>query len=74
MFISEQIDLAFSMIKNTGPFNLTGHPALSINAGYVTCEDSDVKLPVGLMIIGKHFDEGTVLSFARAFEENSKNI
>ena len=56
------------MIQNTATFDVTGHPALTINAGYVTV-GGDFRLPVGLMIVGKHFDEGTVLAFARAFEE-----
>ncbi len=48
---------------NTSTFNLTGHPALSINAGY------SEGLPVGLQIIGRHFDETTVLQVARAYEK-----
>ncbi|EDO26677.1 predicted protein, partial [Nematostella vectensis] len=47
---------------NTCPFDLTGHPALSINAGL-----SD-GLPVGLMIVGKKYDEETILRVAYAFE------
>ena len=43
---------------NTAPFNVTGHPALSINAGF-----SD-GLPVGMMIVGRKFDEATVLNVA----------
>ena len=46
------------MIRNTAPFDVTGHPALSINAGF-----SD-KLPVGMMIVGKQFDETSVLQAA----------
>lgn len=53
---------SLNMFSNTSPFNSTGHPALSINAG--TSEG----LPVGMMIVGKQFDEGTVLRVARAFE------
>ena len=48
---------------NTLPFNLTGHPALTINAGFLD------GLPVGMMIVGKHFDETTVLRVAHAFEK-----
>ncbi len=42
--------------------DLTGHPALSINAGFLD------NLPVGMMIVGKHFDDSTVLRVAKAFE------
>ena len=47
---------------NTCQFNLTGHPALSINAGYIE------GLPVGLQIVGRHFDDSIVLKVAYAFE------
>ncbi len=51
------------MIDNTVAANVTGHPALSINAGWVD------KLPVGMMIVGRHWDEITVLKVARAHEK-----
>ncbi|XP_025105257.1 uncharacterized protein LOC112570831 [Pomacea canaliculata] len=60
----EFASVSLSMCDNCMPFNSTGHPALTINAGY-TAED---KLPVGLMIVGKKFDEVTVLQVARALE------
>lgn len=63
MSLSEIIHLTFGMIKNTAPFDSTGHPALTINAGEVG------GLPVGMMIIGRHFDDLTVLQMARAFEQ-----
>jgi aspartyl-tRNA(Asn)/glutamyl-tRNA(Gln) amidotransferase subunit A len=46
------------------PFNLTGQPAASIPAGWT--EDG---LPVGLQIVGRHYDEATVFRAAAAFEE-----
>lgn len=49
---------------NTCPFNATGHPAISIPCGKVN------GLPVGLMLIGKHFQEATLLKIADAFEKN----
>jgi amidase len=56
------------MNHNTGPFNLTGHPALSINAGF------SHGLPVGMMITGKMFDEVTVLKVAYTFEQLRDNV
>jgi aspartyl-tRNA(Asn)/glutamyl-tRNA(Gln) amidotransferase subunit A len=47
--------------------NLAGVPAISVPCGF-TGED----LPVGLQIIGKHFDEGTVLRTAYAFEQSTE--
>ena len=55
------------MNKNTSAFNLTGHPSLSINAGF------SHGLPVGLMITGKMFDEVTVLKVAYGFEQLRDN-
>ena len=53
----------YSMITNTAPFDLTGHPALS-----VPCAKSN-SLPVGLMLIGRHFEDATILRLAYAYEK-----
>ncbi len=58
--IAEVLDHSWQMINNTCAFNLTGHPAIS-----VPCGESDGK-PVGLMMIGKHFDETTVFRAGQA--------
>lgn len=46
----------------TLPFNVTGHPALSVPAGFAG------GLPLGLQIIGRHGDEAGILRAAAAFE------
>ncbi|XP_057303711.1 amidase-like [Hydractinia symbiolongicarpus] len=61
--ITEKITSVFYVNKNTAIFNITGHPALTLNCGY------DGDLPVGLMIVGKHFDEVGVLNVASIFED-----
>jgi amidase len=48
---------------NTMPFDLTHHPALS-----VPCGMSD-GLPVGMMLVGRHWDESTLYRAAHAFEQ-----
>ena len=45
------------------PFNLTQQPAAS-----VPCGRTREGLPVGLQIVGKHFDDWSVLQAARAYE------
>ncbi|UCH69572.1 MAG: amidase, partial [Candidatus Bathyarchaeota archaeon] len=50
----------------TFPFNLTGQPAASVPCGW-----TKEGLPVGLQIIGRRFDDVTVLGAAAAFEEAS---
>lgn len=48
------------------PFNLAGLPAISVPCGF----DSS-GLPIGLQIVGKPFDEETVLKVAHAYESNT---
>ena len=50
----------------TYPFNLTGQPAASVPCGW-----TDDGLPVGLQIVGRCFDDVTVLRAAAAFEQAS---
>jgi len=46
--------------------NLAGVPGISVPCGFT----SD-NLPVGLQIIGKHFDEETILKTAHAYEQST---
>jgi len=50
---------------NTCPINLAGVPSLSVPCGFTD------GLPIGLQVIGKPFDEDTVLRAAYAFEQNT---
>jgi aspartyl-tRNA(Asn)/glutamyl-tRNA(Gln) amidotransferase subunit A len=47
----------------TWPFNLTGQPAATVPAGFT--RDG---LPIGLQIVGRRYDDATVLRAAAAFE------
>jgi aspartyl-tRNA(Asn)/glutamyl-tRNA(Gln) amidotransferase subunit A len=47
----------------TAAINLAGNPALSLPCAF----DSN-KLPIGMQLIGKHFDEELILNFAHQFE------
>lgn len=60
------VSLAMSteLTRFTAPINLTGFPALSVPCGFTRGG-----LPVGLQIIGKPFDEGTVLRAGHAYEQ-----
>jgi Asp-tRNA(Asn)/Glu-tRNA(Gln) amidotransferase A subunit family amidase len=53
----------YDWIPFTFPFNMTGHPAASVPCGF-----TGDKLPVGLQIIGRRFEDATVLRAAAAFE------
>jgi amidase len=52
---------------NTCPFNVTGHPAMNVPCG------KSNGLPVGMMLVGRHFDETTLLQAAHAYEERMGN-
>jgi amidase len=54
---------SFETLPNTAPFDGTGHPAMSVPCGMVN------GLPVGMMLVGKHFDELTIYRAAHAFEQ-----
>ena len=59
----EVIARAFEMLPNTAPFDITHHPAMSIPCGLGD------GLPIGMMLIGKAFDEATIYRAAHAFEQ-----
>lgn len=58
----EEIDPLYGWFL-TWPFNMTGHPAASIPAGF-----TDQGLPIGLQIVGQHFAEETIFTASAAFE------
>ncbi len=65
--VGEKIDDPLTMYANdilTIPVNLAGVPGISIPCGF-----SSEGLPIGLQIIGKHFDESTIYRTAYAFEQ-----
>jgi amidase len=59
----EKFAMAVARVVNTAPFNLTGHPALSVPCGTVD------ELPVGAMLVGRHFAEKPIYLAAQALEE-----
>jgi len=68
--IGEKTDDPVSMYLNdifTVPVNLSGLPAISVPSGY----DKN-NLPLGLQIIGKAFDEQTILNLSLAIEKRVK--
>lgn len=58
----EYMARALEMINNTCPFDASGHPAMSVPCGMID------GLPVGMMLVGRKFDETTVLAASDAFE------
>jgi len=52
-----------ALIRFTRPFNLSGHPACALPCGF-----TDGGLPIGMQLVGRPFDEATVLRAADAFQ------
>lgn len=68
--ISEKIHNPLQMYLSdicTIPINLAGLPAISVPCGL----DRE-GLPIGMQVIGKHFDEATILRVAHAYEQQTE--
>jgi len=62
--LAERVLRGWAVLSNTIPTDMTGHPALSIPAA-----EAD-GLPVGVMLIGRHFDEERLLGLAAVYERH----
>jgi aspartyl-tRNA(Asn)/glutamyl-tRNA(Gln) amidotransferase subunit A len=54
------------MVNFLRPVSLTGLPALSLPCGF-----TQAGLPIGMQLIGRLWDEGTILQIARAYEKST---
>lgn len=65
---------------NTCGFNMTGHPAMSLPCGWAVPKDgpgpdlTDGRMPVGLQIVGRKWDDIGVLKAAMAWEVGGRAI
>jgi amidase len=60
--VADVLAAALGNLHNTSPFDVTGHPALS-----VPCGNTDGR-PIGMMLVGRRFDDATVLRAGHAYE------
>jgi len=60
----EVMQRGFMLSNNTQPFNMTGHPAITVPCGLVG------GFPVGLQLISKYWNESLLFKVARSFEKN----
>lgn len=60
--VPQAVSRAYLTLHNTAPFDATGHPAISLNAGFTD------GLPVGLMLVGSCGRDHRLLQVARAVE------
>jgi amidase len=63
--LSLYIQRAFEMLANTAPFDASGHPAMTIPCG------TRNGLPIGLMLVGRHYDESTIYRAAHTLEQST---
>jgi aspartyl-tRNA(Asn)/glutamyl-tRNA(Gln) amidotransferase subunit A len=61
-----EVSLMAALISATCLFNVTGQPALTVPCGFTTAG-----LPIALQIVGKPFDEATVLQVGHAYEAHT---
>jgi amidase len=62
--LQQLLEASFASGPNTQPFDHTHHPAMSIPCGL------SEGLPVGMMLVGRHFEEATIYRAAQAFEQS----
>jgi aspartyl-tRNA(Asn)/glutamyl-tRNA(Gln) amidotransferase subunit A len=62
----KEVNLTAALIAATCPFNLTSHPALTIPCGFTAGG-----LPLALQIVGRLFDEATILQVGHAYETHT---
>ena len=56
-------DVRTALLRFTRPFNFSGHPACAVPCGF-----TEGGLPIGMQLVGRPFDEATVLRAADAFQ------
>jgi aspartyl-tRNA(Asn)/glutamyl-tRNA(Gln) amidotransferase subunit A len=61
-----RIDVRTALIRLTRPFNLSGHPACALPCGFTAGG-----LPIGMQLVGRPFDEATVIRAADAYQRTT---
>ncbi|KAK7890517.1 hypothetical protein LTR67_007725 [Exophiala xenobiotica] len=69
--IFERLTRTIGITANTAPFNASGHPALSIPVGFSPAlDDPSIRLPVGLQLVGRKFEDALLLKGAASWEDH----
>ncbi|KAH7394056.1 amidase signature domain-containing protein [Phaeosphaeria sp. MPI-PUGE-AT-0046c] len=72
--VETKMEPAIGATLNTCQFNLTGHPALSMPAGWGKAPEGPGMLPVGMQLVAKRFDEMSIFKAAAAWEVAGKGL
>jgi aspartyl-tRNA(Asn)/glutamyl-tRNA(Gln) amidotransferase subunit A len=60
------VDVRAALLRFTRAFNLSGHPTCAVPCGF-----TEGGLPIGMQLVGRPFDEATVLRAADAFQRRT---
>ncbi|KAL5343019.1 amidase signature domain-containing protein [Aspergillus crustosus] len=66
--VMERVKAAVGHSYNTCPFNVTGHPAMSVPCGFGDSEGRKEKVPIGMQLVGRRWEDETVLKAAALLE------
>ncbi|KAJ5382027.1 uncharacterized protein N7496_004455 [Penicillium cataractarum] len=70
--IMEKLSAAVGVTTNTAPFNVTGHPAMSVPCGFGRAESlpnqPELQLPIGMQLVGRRWEDAMLLKAAAVFE------
>ncbi|KAH3941443.1 hypothetical protein HBH70_229470 [Parastagonospora nodorum] len=72
--VGKKMEPAIGATLNTCQFNVTGHPALSMPAGWAKAPEGPGMLPVGIQLVAKRFDEMSIFKAAAAWEVAGKGL
>ncbi|KAJ5524044.1 hypothetical protein N7494_010694 [Penicillium frequentans] len=71
--VMDKVSVAVGVTTNTAPFNVTGHPALNVPCGFGWDPNHvEVKLPIGMQLVGRRWEDAMVLKAAAVFEQGRK--
>ena len=65
----DTIEVYQALSRLTTVFDITGLPAMNVPAGFIE-EEKKNKLPIGVQLVGKPFDEETLLKISNIYDEH----
>ena len=69
----DTIEVYQALSRLTTVFDITGLPAMNVPAGFIVIKGGEKnKLPVGVQLVGRPFDEETLLKISNIYDEHYK--
>ena len=62
--MAQNLSMNRAAVRNTMPYNFTGHPALAVLVG------KSAGLPVSMQLVGRFFEDPLLLQVAYAYEHS----